>query len=135
MKYTLGRIKKTKKQLFVMWFILCYKLLSQTVFPKGPVEQGNTTEKNSLLRSATTKRKSALQLNSFNANNSNSVEPISKHWRKNNYNTYQCNRSKDPPSTLCAQTNAQPDYATLSRRLVFVFVLSRLRQSRERTYM
>ena len=74
------------------------------------------TDENSLLRSATAKRKSALQLNSFNANNSTSVEPISKHWRKNNYNTYQCNRSKHPLPTLCAQTNAQPDYATLSCR-------------------
>ena len=48
-----------------------------------------TTDKNSLPRSATAERESALQLNSFNTNNSTSVEPISKHWRKNNYNTCQ----------------------------------------------
>ena len=35
------------------------------------------------------KAESALQLNSFDKNNFTSIEPIFKHWRKNNYNACQ----------------------------------------------
>ena len=48
-----------------------------------------TIDENSLPRSVTAKRKSALQFNSSNTNNSTSAEPIPKHWRKNYYNTCQ----------------------------------------------
>ena len=75
-----------------------------------------TTDENSLLHSATAKRKSTLQLNSFNANNSTSVEPISKTGAKTIITLIYAIRSKGTSPMLCAQTNAQPDYATLSRR-------------------
>ena len=50
-------------------------------------------------------------------------------------------RSKGPSPTLCAQTNAQPDYVTLSRRSRLHLCLRprlrlfRLRQSSDRTYI
>ena len=81
-----------------------------------------TIDENSLLRSATAKRKTALQLNLFNANNSTSAEPISNTGEKTIITLINAIRSKGPSPTLCAQTNAQPDYDTLF-------------QSSERTYI
>ena len=90
------------------------------------------------------KAKSALQINPSNTNNSASVEPISKYWRKNNYNTFQSTqynqrvlrpRSASNP-TLSEITFTRVVSGVVSNHLsLFVSLFVSLLRSSERVYI
>ena len=89
------------------------------------------------------KAKSALQINPSNTNNSASAEPISKYWRKNNYNTFQSTqynqrvlrpRSASNP-TLSEITFTRVVSGVVSNHLsLFVSLFVSLLRSSERVY-